>query len=258
MEQNISAKQWNIINEIVSGIYSDTPWPDLSKVIRRMKELVSFSHSISCRISDCDNKVEFFDHASDDIAPEHMVLYNQKYIYYDFILWCCASPKELTLRETDVLNENYMAESVFMKGWMEPINAYYGAIMNIAGNGHCYGNIALYRSKEEGNFSDLDILIMRTVNGHLCNCYSRLVPHGIRTNNLPNKTNSFSSKYALSPRETELVQEIFAGTLRSDLAAKLFISENTVKKHLNNIYRKTGAKNIEGLMNLLNPSLPKV
>jgi ATP/maltotriose-dependent transcriptional regulator MalT len=44
----------------------------------------------------------------------------------------------------------------------------------------------------------------------------------------------------LSKRELEVLELVAAGTTNRDAAAKLFISEATVKTHLLNIYGKLG------------------
>lgn len=48
---------------------------------------------------------------------------------------------------------------------------------------------------------------------------------------------------ALSPREIELLKELETGATNKQLAAKLFISEATVKTHLVHIYSKLGVDN---------------
>ena len=37
------------------------------------------------------------------------------------------------------------------------------------------------------------------------------------------------------------------------MAKEMFISENTVKQHLNSIYQKVNVKNFEELMKVINP-----
>lgn len=46
----------------------------------------------------------------------------------------------------------------------------------------------------------------------------------------------------LSERELELLLEVAKGYSNKEISERLFISENTVKKHLNNIYSKLGVK----------------
>jgi DNA-binding NarL/FixJ family response regulator len=45
----------------------------------------------------------------------------------------------------------------------------------------------------------------------------------------------------LTPREYEVLTELVLGKSNREIADTLFISERTVKKHLTNLFRKTGA-----------------
>jgi two-component system, NarL family, nitrate/nitrite response regulator NarL len=47
----------------------------------------------------------------------------------------------------------------------------------------------------------------------------------------------------LTPREQEIIAAIVAGCMNKEIAAKLSISEETVKRHLSNIFVKTGVSN---------------
>jgi len=46
----------------------------------------------------------------------------------------------------------------------------------------------------------------------------------------------------LTPREREIVRHVAAGLRNSEIAAKLFISEDTVKTHLGNVFKKVGVR----------------
>jgi two-component system nitrate/nitrite response regulator NarL len=48
-------------------------------------------------------------------------------------------------------------------------------------------------------------------------------------------------KFGLTPRESEIVAEIVKGLTNRELAEKLEISEDTIKRHLSNIFDKVGA-----------------
>lgn len=54
---------------------------------------------------------------------------------------------------------------------------------------------------------------------------------------------TIKNEYALTERETEILRELFAGHGNKAIAAKLFISENTVKTHIHNLLQKMGAAN---------------
>ncbi|MGZ4503196.1 MAG: response regulator transcription factor, partial [Nocardioidaceae bacterium] len=46
----------------------------------------------------------------------------------------------------------------------------------------------------------------------------------------------------LSPREREVLNELARGSTYSDIAANLFVSENTVKTHISSLYAKLSAR----------------
>jgi DNA-binding NarL/FixJ family response regulator len=46
----------------------------------------------------------------------------------------------------------------------------------------------------------------------------------------------------LTPREAEVLGHIAAGLSNSEIAATLFVSEATVKTHINHIFTKTGLR----------------
>lgn len=50
-------------------------------------------------------------------------------------------------------------------------------------------------------------------------------------------------KYQLTQREIEIMQLVYKGLSNPDIGKTLFIAEDTVKKHLNHIFRKTETKN---------------
>jgi two-component system, NarL family, nitrate/nitrite response regulator NarL len=50
-------------------------------------------------------------------------------------------------------------------------------------------------------------------------------------------------KFGLTPRELEITAEITAGATNKEIATKFAISEQTVKRHLTNVYNKLGVSN---------------
>jgi len=59
----------------------------------------------------------------------------------------------------------------------------------------------------------------------------------------PKNLESFGNMYGLTARELEIVREVIAGKNNNEIGEQLFISPNTVKNHIYNIYKKTGIKN---------------
>ncbi|HVO39919.1 MAG TPA: helix-turn-helix transcriptional regulator [Spirochaetia bacterium] len=59
-------------------------------------------------------------------------------------------------------------------------------------------------------------------------------------------------RFAISPREREIISMIVRGLPNRAIGEKLFISTTTVKNHVYHIYRKTGVTNKIQLINLMN------
>ena len=66
-----------------------------------------------------------------------------------------------------------------------------------------------------------------------------------------NSLDLFIEKYGISKRETEVVHLIRTGKSNQEISDSLFISLQTVKDHIYNIYLKTGVKNRVQLTNLI-------
>ncbi|QEC77271.1 helix-turn-helix transcriptional regulator [Mucilaginibacter ginsenosidivorax] len=58
-------------------------------------------------------------------------------------------------------------------------------------------------------------------------------------------------RYGLTKTEIEIVQMLFKGMDNKTIAESLFISEETVKKHIYNTFRKTQVKNRQALLHKL-------
>lgn len=63
------------------------------------------------------------------------------------------------------------------------------------------------------------------------------------------------SEFGLTKRETEVAEQVALGLTSKEIAEILFISESTVNKHLQTIYKKSDSKNRVELINSLNSNL---
>lgn len=62
---------------------------------------------------------------------------------------------------------------------------------------------------------------------------------GATTLDLNGKIDEFCEKYALTPRQREIVELMVEGDSNKEISGKLFITEGTVKTHVYNIFQKT-------------------
>ncbi len=65
----------------------------------------------------------------------------------------------------------------------------------------------------------------------------------IKTSNKNFNFEKKTKKYMLSEREVDVLKLLLIGRANYEIAKELFISINTVKTHVKNIYKKTHVKN---------------
>jgi len=69
---------------------------------------------------------------------------------------------------------------------------------------------------------------------------------------LENKLERFCEKFGISQREREIIQQVMSGKSNKEIEKILFISHNTVKNHLYNVYQKVNAGSRSELIHLIN------
>ncbi len=62
---------------------------------------------------------------------------------------------------------------------------------------------------------------------------------------------SFIEKFGITPREEEIIAEIYKGKTNREIAETLFVTVQTIKDHTHRIYQKTGVRNRNQLSSLL-------
>ena len=86
--------------------------------------------------------------------------------------------------------------------------------------------------------SALATLVRETANGNLLHVYKSAVPSSEFR-----PTNAAAEKGPLTSRELEVLQLVAAGSTNGEIAQKLWVTEQTVKFHLSNVYRKLDVGN---------------
>ena len=90
-----------------------------------------------------------------------------------------------------------------------------------------------FSSEKRGGISDRDVRILELLTPHLVQLHRRAA----RRRSAPSETNG------LTPREYEVMSLVGAGKTNQEIARILWLSPNTVRKHLENVFEKVGATN---------------
>lgn len=246
----ITASEWSQLNDIVKTIYSSSLDTLMPLVSDQAKSLIGCSHSMHhCSVM-INGSLEAFGYGSNDLPSEAIERYQNEYETIDYINWFADEPTSRVYRDTDLVPKDFRENSEFMIKWMQPYGLFYCIGMTIAANSKPYGNVFLFRSKDEGDFTPKDIELLTVLNEHLCIRFERELPNGHSAKSISGASDPIASKYRLTQKESDVLACIAEGRQRSSIASHLFISENTLKKHLANIYKKTGISRYEDLIQL--------
>ncbi|MCR5033983.1 MAG: helix-turn-helix transcriptional regulator [Clostridia bacterium] len=240
----LSSSQWEKIDEIVLKIYAEQ---DLRKM--RLQFLDNIQNLIPHDKSFFDlgyikkNQVVFFDPVTNNMKEEFLAAYFDTYEPTDVMFWFFSQNNTDIYRESDYITEMMLETSAFYNEWLKPQGIRRSIGARVAMGNMLYGSVTLWREEEHGDFSDDEVQILEILNRHLAQYFYNKYPKGIKRNNENEYSDSLIHIYGLTEREAEIVDKIYQGYTSKDVSEALFISENTVKKHTYNIFKKMNVKN---------------
>lgn len=143
-------------------------------------------------------------------------------------------------RRSDVNSSWEWENSPIYQKIYAPQNVYHALKTVLIYDDHLLGDISLYRPKEDGDFSVRDMQIISLLKDHLALKLYQLRQQEAPDNALPQAGHRMD--YGFTPRESEVIKLLHEGKTDRNICDQLCISPYTLKNHIHNIYRKTGAK----------------
>lgn len=248
----LSHTQWDKINSMALAIHEEQ---DICKLrtdfLTAIDELIPHDKSFFDLGHKRHTKVVFFDPVSANIDDEYLASYFQEYEPVDTMFWFFSQTDADIYRESDYITKAMHNASIYHKEWLSPQGIRYSMGSRVSYGDILYGSVNLWRSPDHGDFSDEELHILRILNQHLSLHLHSLFPNGIRRGSENEYTDTVTHLYNLTKRESEIVSCIYQGLSNRDISEKMFISENTVKKHSHNIFRKMNVSNRSQLIKLV-------
>lgn len=160
------------------------------------------------------------------------------------------SGRTLIYKETDIISDAKREETDYYKKVYKANNWHYSLQMILARKKEFVGVITFYRTIGKDDFSYDDIFILDLLKDHLA---FRLYQNKKREDTAGGKLSvkAASERYNLTRREEMILRLLMDGRSNVDICGELVITDNTLKKHILNIYRKLGIKNRVGLFKMI-------
>lgn len=177
-------------------------------------------------------------------VPENLLDMEENYLSIeqeDFSRWTAMSTQPVVVRGSDLLEDKKRVETALYKICFEPYGLHYSLEMCLAREEHFLGLVTLYRTKDQGDFSDDEVFLFRCLNEHLSSRFYREYLSTLpKKSSKSNSLNATIHQYGLTEREAQVLAMVLEEIPTSDISDALCISPHTLKKHMQNLYHKLG------------------
>lgn len=236
--KNLETNDWLLINSIIYKIHTVDNVDDMRKqLLEQLRMLLDF------------DAADFYLSAGHgEKSLVRPVLYNCENDYsdlydgIDYSRGILYSGKSLIYRETDIISDEARTRTEYYKKVYKPNNWHYSLQMVLALEGEFVGVMTLYRNTGKNDFLYEDIFVLEQLKEHLAyRLYKELEKRGSISEKMT--ITQVVEKYDLTRREHTILHLLLDGKGNADICEELAITDNTLKKHILNIYRKLGINN---------------
>lgn len=249
----LTDREWNGISNIIFDIYNSNIDDFRISFFENIKKIIHFDLGTFFLGQNKGNSKLLTDpiaynHPFNKVKdPKELFQTYNKLYNLDYGSWLSYQQETTVMRDTDILSDTIREKSEIYKNIFSPVGMHYCCTIYIIFNGLLLGTANLFRSKENQDFTDKDLFILNYIKPHLTQRMYKLHPQSKDQENIKKL---MVKDFDLTEREFEIVLLICQGHTNKEIASKLFITENTIKKHVLNIYKKMNIDSRSTLMKL--------
>lgn len=232
-----------IINDIIYELYNCSSIEELQKIfLRRLKMLIPYSYA-SILMADTTDP-EIIRLTSPLCCPDSFQEAENEYLKQadeDHLLWILHSRESTLIRESDLIREESRLNTPLYLHCYRKYNIFDSLQYTIVYQQKLLGVLTLFRTKIDGEFSDEDMFYLRSLGMHLNAVLHRITSDSDKSWFKSANVEELQIQYGLTGRETQILELIFHFQNNGEIVEKLDIKENTLQKHMQNIFRKMNA-----------------
>lgn len=244
IEAVLGDERWDAINGIALWLHGTTDRMQLQRgIVERLPAVIRHRAALFDLCRSVDGRVECFCPVGSHIPDDALAAYYRTYAAQDYTTWSFTPEHPTVYRDLDLIDSTMRDTTPIYRQWMEPLGLYYGMGCTIVEGGVIYGSLTLFNGPDDGDFSDADMRALAEVGRHLGIHFALLWPHGFGAGEDRDALAELARELQITGREEEVLRLMASGATNRSIAKALFISESTVKKHVNAVYRKLGVDN---------------
>ena len=253
MSQSLLERDWRSICDIIYCVNSCSSLSELQSVV--MQRLFSFVPSTQGTFFVATSQKDglpCYDHVEVIGAPARFLekFMEGEYGSDPYLRGFGQPHNSRAFRDSDLLPEEFRIATPLYKDIYKPQGIHYALRSYLSHEGEVIGSIALFNTKSAGDFTDRDVEILDILCPHITLKLSELIEQE-NHERFAQKRTDILDNFNLTAREKEVVRCVLSNTNDIEVAEYLSISPKTLKKHLHNIYTKTGVENRMQLYSLI-------
>lgn len=234
--------QFLVINDLIYDMYNWRSLEDIKEnFFQRLKLIVPFSYASILLKKNPD---------SEDVTlcnpicyPDTFLAAEEAYLAYepdaDYMVWNLYAKESKLLRSSAILDEQTRLNSPLYKNCYQKFDVYDDMQFTIVHNGRLLGLLTLYRTSIDGAFATDDMFFIRALGMHLNAVMNRLLDtKPVRNISDEKRLSDMKERFCLTGREVEILSHLYKFESNTEIADALGIRENTLQKHLQNLFRK--------------------
>jgi DNA-binding CsgD family transcriptional regulator len=251
--RTLENNDWIFLNSVIFLIHSAEGCSEMrSSLIEQLRMMLDFD-SATFYVTSPEDSHALADPVVYNITPELGEKYMREYATLDYARGLLFSGKSIIYRESDIMPDEKRVQTEYYRSCYIPYNWHYSLSMNITYKGRFLGVLTLFRYRGRPNFEYEDIFVLEMLKEHLEYRLYRDICLGAPAGDKLT-AHQCAEEYGLTKREETILQAIAAGNDNGMVCGSLCITNNTLKKHILNIYRKMGIKSRVQMLQLVNGS----
>ena len=236
----LDKEKLNLMNELIIDLHEMTDPSDICKIfLDKVSAFINYKAGVfgfSSSLKDQRVLNNIVIKSSYDKEFESEFAKGQiKYSQYDYLNWLLSSTESIDYKDSELINKDLRLNSLYYKEFLEKSDLIHACGLIITKNKKAIASMALYNDTKSKDFSDEDIFILNYFLPHLETAFET---HYRQLLQQSSPSYILKKKFNLTEREIEIIRYILEGDTNNEIANKLYVQTNTVKKHIYNIYAK--------------------
>lgn len=231
-----------MINDMIYDLYSCTSLNEIkAKFLLRLKMVIPYSYA-SILLRDTTAEPDTIRLTSPICIPEAFCEAENEYMKVadeDHLLWLLHSREPRLVRESDLLEDQQRLNSPLYVHCYRKFRIFDSMQYASVYQQELLGILTLFRTEKDGSFTSEDQFFLQAIGMHLNAVLYQITHARPESTDLSDILPLLKNEFHLTARELQIAGQIYQYRNNDEIAQSLGIRENTLQKHLQNIFRKT-------------------